>query len=40
MKSLNMPGLSIAIINNGEVVYHRTKEYSVLEEKKEITKNN
>ena len=25
MESLNMPALSIAIINDGEVVYHRIK---------------
>ena len=28
MQALNMPGLSIAIINEGEVVYHRVKGYA------------
>ena len=33
MLSLNIPSLSIAIINNGEVVYHRVKGYSNKEQK-------
>jgi len=39
MKSLNIPGLSIAIINDGQVVYHSTKGYAILEDKKAITNN-
>lgn len=33
MESLNMPALSIAIINDGEVVYHRVKGYADKERK-------
>lgn len=39
MESLKIPGLSIAIINDGQVVYHRTKRYAILEDKKAVTKN-
>ncbi len=38
MKSLNIPGLSIAIINDGKVVYHQTKGYADIENKKIVTK--
>ena len=38
MKLLNMPALSMAIINNGKVVYHRVKGYANKE--KEIFANN
>ncbi|WP_400078754.1 serine hydrolase domain-containing protein [Winogradskyella sp. R77965] len=38
MKSLNIPGLAIAIINEGEVVYHQTKGYAIIEDKKPVTK--
>lgn len=33
MESLNMPALSIAIINDGKVVYHRVKGYANKEKK-------
>lgn len=39
MKSLNIPGLSIAIINDGDVVYHSTKGYASLEDEKYVTEN-
>ncbi len=37
MKKLKVPGLSIAIINDGKVVYHRTKGYADLEESIAVT---
>jgi len=37
MEALNIPGLSFAIINDGQVVYHRTKGYADLEDKKPVT---
>ncbi|MFD2561177.1 serine hydrolase domain-containing protein [Aquimarina rubra] len=37
MDSLNIPGLSIAIINNGEVVYHQTFGFANLEDKRPVT---
>ncbi|MBC2845091.1 serine hydrolase domain-containing protein [Winogradskyella flava] len=39
MTSYNIPGLSIAIINNGEVVYHKTKGYADIEHQKPVTNN-
>lgn len=38
MKSLNMPALSIAIINDGQVVYHRVKGYA--DKEKQVLANN
>src|SRR5687768_13955160 len=37
MQSLNIPGLAIAFINEGKVVYHRTMGYANLEEKLKVT---
>lgn len=37
MKYFEMPGLSIAIINNGQVVYHRVKGFADKENKLPIT---
>ena len=37
MQSLNIPGLAIALINEGKVVYHRTMGYANVEEKSEVT---
>ena len=37
MDSLNIPGLSIAIINDSKVVYHQTFGYANLEEKMPVT---
>jgi len=37
MDSLNIPGLSIAIINDSKVVYHQTFGYANLKEKKPVT---
>ena len=37
MKELNIPGLSFAIINDGDVVYHKAIGYSNLEEKILVT---
>lgn len=39
MKSLSITGLSIAIINDGQVVYHQTKGYAIVEDKIPVTKN-
>ena len=39
MKMLNVPGLSLAIINEGKVVYHLTKGYADIEKKKNVTNN-
>ncbi len=36
MRSYNIPGLSMAIINDGEVVYHKTKGYSNVTEQNAI----
>ncbi len=38
MKALNIPGLSIAIINNGKVVFSKTKGYANLERQLPVTK--
>jgi CubicO group peptidase (beta-lactamase class C family) len=38
MKALNIPGLSIAIINNGKVVFHKTSGYADRERKLPVTK--
>ena len=38
MKTLQVPGLSIAIINQGEVVYHRTMGYADLKQNKPVNK--
>ncbi|WP_337251789.1 serine hydrolase [Maribacter halichondriae] len=35
MKALEVPGVSVAIINNGKVVYHTAKGYADIEAKKE-----
>ncbi len=37
MDSLNIPGLSIAVINEGKVVYHQTFGYANLEKKLPVT---
>jgi CubicO group peptidase (beta-lactamase class C family) len=37
MDSLNIPGLSIAIINEGKVVYHKALGYANIEEKLPVT---
>ncbi len=37
MLALKVPGISLAIINDGEVVYHTTKGYADIEDKKKIT---
>lgn len=37
MKALDVPGISLAIINDGEVVYHLVKGYADLDKKKSIT---
>ncbi|SHI76819.1 serine hydrolase domain-containing protein [Aquimarina spongiae] len=37
MDSLNIPGLSIAVINEGKVVYHKTFGYANLEKKLPVT---
>ena len=39
MKSYNIPGLSIAIINDGELVYHKTKGYADIENQKLVSNN-
>ena len=39
IKELHIPGLSIAVINNGHVVYHNTFGYSNLEDKTLVTDN-
>lgn len=38
MDSLNIPGLSIAVINDGKVVYHQTFGFANLEKKLPVTK--
>ncbi|WP_299256044.1 serine hydrolase [uncultured Aquimarina sp.] len=38
MDEYKIPGISIAIINEGEVVYHKTEGYANLEEKLPVTK--
>ncbi|GAA4276891.1 serine hydrolase domain-containing protein [Aquimarina mytili] len=37
MKEYNIPGVSFVVVNNGEVVYHKTKGYANVEEKLPIT---
>lgn len=37
IQKLNIPGLSIALINDGKVVYHRTMGYSNVEDKLSVT---
>lgn len=37
MKILDVPGISLALINDGEVVYHLTKGYADLENNKKVT---
>src|SRR5687768_9997889 len=37
MQTLNIPGLAIALINEGRVVYHRTMGYANVEEKINVT---
>ncbi len=37
MKQYKIPGLTIAFINNGEVVYHKTQGYANVEERKPVT---
>lgn len=37
MQNLNIPGLAIAFINEGKVVYHRTMGYANVEEKVKVT---
>ncbi|MEW7288929.1 serine hydrolase domain-containing protein [Aquimarina sp. 2304DJ70-9] len=37
MKEYNIPGISLAIINDGKVVYHKTKGYANVAEKLPIT---
>lgn len=39
MSDYNIPGLSIAILNGGEAVYHRTLGYANLEEQIPVTEN-
>lgn len=37
MRKLNIPGLAIALINEGKVVYHRTMGYANVEDKLSVT---
>lgn len=37
MKALDVPGISLAIINDGEVVYHLVKGYADIDKKKNVT---
>lgn len=37
MQKLNIPGLAIALINDGKVVYHRTMGYANVEERLKVT---
>lgn len=37
MNEMNIPGLSMVLINEGEVVYHSTKGYANIEEKNPVT---
>ncbi|MFH6602811.1 serine hydrolase domain-containing protein [Maribacter algicola] len=39
MKALDVPGVSVAIINHGKIVYHTVKGYSDIETKKKVTEN-
>ena len=39
MKAQNVPGISMAIINDGQIVFHSIKGYADLENKKPITAN-
>ncbi|WP_299219173.1 serine hydrolase domain-containing protein [uncultured Aquimarina sp.] len=36
MEAMNIPGLSMAIINKGKIVYHITKGYANIEDNKEV----
>jgi len=37
MQTLNVPGISLAIINDGEVVYHLVKGYADVDKKQKVT---
>ncbi len=39
MRLLEVPGVSLAIINDGKVVYHTVKGYAEIKNKKEVTNN-